>query len=128
MKRIFGFLALATAAFAAGGMAGAARPAETRCGILSNPTPANWWITDADGEWTMGVQGGYQAEGLENLPASLFEEGWVRVNGYYGYRCACLKVNTDRESMRILNVLSGRPRPMNACDSDKALQQAIEAR
>jgi len=24
---------------------------QKRCGYLDNPTPANWWLTDRDGEW-----------------------------------------------------------------------------
>ena len=99
--------------------------AETRCGILSNPTPANWWLTDADGEWTIGYQGGYQAEGLDTLPEALFEDGWVRVNGYYGYRCACLRVDTDPETSRILRIHDGQPRAMRDCDSDGKLQRAL---
>ena len=27
--------------------------AERRCGWLSNPTPANYWLSDRDGEWTI---------------------------------------------------------------------------
>ena len=45
--------------------------AENRCGILTNPTPANWWLIDRDGEWTIGAQGGYQAEGIENIKKTL---------------------------------------------------------
>ncbi len=105
--------------------ASASRKGELRCGILTNPTPANWWLTDSDGEWTIGVQGGYQAEGLENMPEALFEDGWVRTNGYYGYRCACLRVSTDTQTMRVTHVHSGFGKPMRACDGDKALQKAL---
>ncbi|HRB21197.1 MAG TPA: DUF4087 domain-containing protein [Nitrosomonas sp.] len=42
-----------------------ARPSgvEKICGWFDNPTPANAWLTDHHGEWTIAVQGGYQAEG-----------------------------------------------------------------
>ncbi|MCB2075315.1 MAG: DUF4087 domain-containing protein [Novosphingobium sp.] len=106
-------------------LAAPAQAAEKRCGILSNPTPANWWLTDRDGEWTIGAQGGYQAEGIENILESFFEDGWVRTNGYYGYRCGCLSVESDRRSMRILRVHSASPLPMRRCDADKALQRQI---
>jgi Protein of unknown function (DUF4087) len=33
---------------------------ETRCGWLSNPTPANVWLYDRTGEWIIGLQGGHQ--------------------------------------------------------------------
>ncbi|WP_413167911.1 DUF4087 domain-containing protein [Capilliphycus salinus ALCB114379] len=36
---------------------------ETRCGWLTNPTPANCYLKDTDGSWTLSVQGGYQASG-----------------------------------------------------------------
>lgn len=51
----------ATAAFAEGKNT-EAKPAsdgfENRCGWVDNPTPANWWLTDRDGEWVIGVPGG----------------------------------------------------------------------
>jgi hypothetical protein len=117
-----------TLACAAMALVSATPPAagtENRCGIRTNPTPANWWLTDRDGEWTIGVQGGYQAEGLETLPEALFEGGWVRTNGYYGYRCACLSVETDRTSMRVTRVHGGKGLPMKRCDGDRALQTAL---
>ena len=36
---------------------------EMRCGWFSNPTPGNASLYDRDGEWIIGVQGGYQADG-----------------------------------------------------------------
>src|SRR5262245_20967552 len=33
---------------------------ERRCGWVDNPTPSNWWLVDRDGEWEIGLQGGYQ--------------------------------------------------------------------
>ncbi len=102
----------------------AADNTEKRCGYLDNPTPANWWLTDRDGEWLIGAQGGYQAEGLDVLPESMFERGWVRTNGYYGYRCACLAVTTDRKAMRIKRIYSGEALGMARCRRDKALKRA----
>jgi hypothetical protein len=49
---------LAAAAFAS--LAAVPALAERRCGWLENPTPANYCLTDRDGEWTIGVQGGYR--------------------------------------------------------------------
>ncbi len=65
---------------------------ETRCGWLSNPTPANISLYDRDGEWIIGVQGGYQVEGEWEFPD--FKPGqWVITNaGSYGYGCACLRL------------------------------------
>lgn len=96
---------------------------EKRCGYLANPTPANWWLTDRDGEWLIGAQGGYQADGLDVLPESFFEQGWVRTNGWYGYRCACLTATINRAEKRIVRILSGEPLAMKRCTRDKAIKR-----
>src|SRR5919112_1913201 len=68
---------------------------ETRCGWFSNPTPANIWLYDKDGEWTIGVQGGYQVESDWDWPE--FKRGqWVETNGNYGHGCACLVVRVNK--------------------------------
>jgi hypothetical protein len=41
---------------------------ETRCGWLHNPTPRNWYLIDKDGSWVISMQGGYEAQGMDNLP------------------------------------------------------------
>lgn len=107
----------------------AASPAmarEKRCGVLVNPTPANWWLTDRDGEWTIGVQGGYQAEGMETMPESLFAKGWVSTNGDYGHRCACLTVDSQRTTMRILRIHGAEGLSMRKCTADKPLQKVLK--
>jgi hypothetical protein len=102
----------------------AAKPAaprsEKRCGWLDNPTPANWWLTDAAGRWTIGLQGGHQAPGLNNLP-DMRAKGWVETNGSYGYGCACMQVTTDKSSDRITRIHSATPLPIKRCLSDKKL-------
>src|SRR5690348_8019506 len=62
---------------------------QNRCGWFYNPTPGNAWLFDRDGEWTIGVQGGPQADG--DWPN--FREQWVETNGGYGYGCGCFSVN-----------------------------------
>lgn len=108
-------------------LASVAHAAENRCGILSNPTPGNWWLADRDGEWVIGVQGGYQAEGMENMPEELFATGWVRTNGSYGYRCACLSLDRDRKTMRIRPIAASKALPMRKCTADRALAKALRA-
>lgn len=93
---------------------------ETRCGWLVNPTPANWWLTDADGEWTLGIQGGYQAPGLFDVPWSGQREQ-VNINGSYGYECACMVVTSDADTMTITRVVSVRSKPLKACEDDPKL-------
>lgn len=93
---------------------------ETRCGWLQNPTPANYWLIDRDGEWTIMAQGGYQAEGWDAMP-DMSARGWVAVNGHYGYGCACLTVTTDRQSHRVTRIHSARPVPLRQCRADPRL-------
>lgn len=91
-----------------------------RCGWFENPTPANAWLTDRDGEWNLGVQGGHQAEG--DWPE--FEPpDWVRTNGSYGYGCACLNVQTNPQSQRVIRILSSSARTLQRCREDPALKE-----
>lgn len=93
---------------------------EKRCGWIDNPTPANWWLTDAQGQWIISSQGGYQAPGMDNLP-DMSTQGWVETNGYYGYGCACMQVTTDKKSKRVTRIYSATPIPIARCTADKKL-------
>lgn len=100
--------------------AGAAR-FETRCGWFSNPTPGNAWLHDREGDWTVGVQGGHQAEG--DWP-SFGRRQWVLTNvGSYGYGCACLQVRVNRETREVLEIRRARARPLSACRRDRSLKR-----
>ena len=92
---------------------------ELRCGWLQNPTPANWWLTDRDATWIIGAQGGYQAQGIENIPD--FGQEYVRTNVNYGYGCACLEVVTDSERQRIVRIESGEALALSVCSTDPDL-------
>lgn len=94
---------------------------ENRCGWYENPTPGNHWLTDKDGEWTIGTQGGAQADG--DYPPEFSDDQWVKTNVNYGYGCACLRVETDKKEMRITKVVSGSAKPLSACRNDKALKE-----
>ncbi|HEV2511647.1 DUF4087 domain-containing protein [Bosea sp. (in: a-proteobacteria)] len=119
-------LAAATVALILGaGSATAQQPgSEQRCGWLDNPTPGNASLYDKDGEWTIAVQGGHQAEGDWSPP---YKPGEWRKSGNasYGYGCACLTVKVDAEEKNILEVVSAKARPLSACRKDKALS-AVE--
>jgi hypothetical protein len=95
---------------------------QTRCGWLQNPTPANYWLIDRDGEWTIMAQGGYQAEGWDEMP-DMSARGWVETNGHYGYGCACMSVTVDPASHRVTRILSARPVPLRQCRRDRRLPQ-----
>jgi len=96
---------------------------ETRCGWLTNPTPANMWLVDHDGEWTIGTQGGYQMDGDWELPE--FRRGqWVRTNvGSYGYGCACLRLRVNKETRQVIEIKSSRTRTLAACRRDRSLRR-----
>lgn len=93
---------------------------EKRCGWLANPTPANFWLNDAEGEWTISVQGGYQAEGTDYLPD--FGNEWVKTNGNYGYGCMCMDAKVDKKEMRVTEIKKASVRPLSACRNDKNLK------
>ena len=102
----------------------AASAAETRCGWIVNPSPANWWLTDAQGEWIMSTQGGDQAEGMDDLPD--FTEGeWVVSNGgSYGHGCGCMRVDTEEGDWKaITRIYSVKQLPLKTCSADPALPQ-----
>lgn len=97
-----------------------AQKTETRCGWWDNPTPSNVWFYDKDGEWTVSIQGGYQAEGDW---AEFKANQWVETNGSYGYGCTCMDVTTDKAARNILTIKNARARPLSACRKDKKLKE-----
>jgi Protein of unknown function (DUF4087) len=123
---IVGCLLLTTAILVNGQSRKAEIPAvehfETRCGWFSNPTPANVWLYDREGEWIIGAQGGYQVEGDWEWPAFKRRQ-WLLTNGNYGYGCACLRLRVDRETHRVLAIDSSRARPLAACRKDPLLKK-----
>jgi len=105
---------------------GAAPPAApapakgNRCGWIHNPTPANWWLVDADGAWEISAQGSYEAPGMDKIP-DLSERQWVTTNGGYGYGCGCMTVDVDAKTKRITRIHSVRQLPLAKCRADKKL-------
>lgn len=96
--------------------------AETRCGWLSNPTPANWFLDDGDGSWAIQTQGSEGAEGQDLIP-DISMGDYVRTNGNYGYACACMTVVAadDGGDKRITRIASFRQLPLATCRKDPAL-------
>ncbi|HEU4404836.1 MAG TPA: DUF4087 domain-containing protein [Polyangiaceae bacterium] len=129
-------IACALVAFAAASFVGpgggvpqgyAAPTFETRCGWFENPTPANAWLTDRDGEWLISMQGGYHADG--DWPPAFKRRQWVHTNGgSYGYGCACMHVSVDRAKKRVRKIASARPLELSACRADPALKEPGSAR
>lgn len=126
-RLIFGCLPLAAVVFANGRQSAQTvetkdAPFETRCGWFSNPTPANMWLEDKDGEWLIGAQGGYQVEGDWDAPD--FKPGqWVETNVHYGYGCACFDLKVNKETHRVVEIKSSRALPLSKCRQDRALRK-----
>ena len=101
----------------------AASPTQHLCGWMENPTPANWWLTDKTGEWTIGVQGGHQADG--NLPDfQLGKAYWVntQANGY-GYGCGCIDAVVDKATREVTKIVQAKVQKLQVCRKDKALRE-----
>jgi len=95
---------------------------ETRCGWFENPTPSNMWFYDRDGEWTIGVQGGYQVP--KHWPWPAFKRGqWVRTNVEYGYGCACFQMRGNKQTLEVSEVKTSRARPLSVCRRDPSLKK-----
>jgi hypothetical protein len=90
-----------------------------RCGWLSNPTPANWWLTDSQGQWILGSQGADQAPGMDEMP-DMSTAGWVETNGSYGYGCACMTITADGEG-KVTRIADAQPKPLKQCRADRKL-------
>jgi hypothetical protein len=111
----------AIALLVASGQGISAQAAEQRCGWLHNPTPANWWLTDAGGTWILqsqGPQGG--ADGMDLIP-DVSRHDYVRTNGEYGYACACLTGTFAPADHRVMTITSFRQLPLARCRADRAL-------
>ncbi|WP_052250948.1 DUF4087 domain-containing protein [Xanthomonas sacchari] len=100
----------------------AAPPADTvtRCGWFDNPSPGNATLVDKDGEWTVGQQGGHQADGTwPTFPRAR----WVATGtGSAGYGCACMKVRARADTQEVTAIVSATVQPLKTCRQDRALQ------
>jgi len=101
-------------------LAAPAAAQERRCGWIQNPTPANWWLTDREGEWVLSVQGGPEVPGMDRLP-DMTTRGWTATNGPHGFGCGCVLMETDRATRRVVRVLGGEPLPLARCRADRSL-------
>jgi hypothetical protein len=100
--------------------AGRSTKFETRCGWFTNPTPANAWLQDRDGEWTIATQGGRQAGG--DWP-TFKPRQWIPTNGSYGYGCACMQVRVNKQTHEVLEIKSSRARTLSQCRQDPSLKK-----
>lgn len=105
-----------------------ANSAETRCGWFENPSPANFSLTDNDGEWVISMQGRYSVDdaSMDKLPyLDSSSNKVVNTNRNYGFSCACLYVETDTKTHRILSVISAKTLPLKQCLEDTKISNKI---
>ena len=95
---------------------------EKRCGWFQNPTPANAWLIDRDGEWIVSYQGGHQAQGDWPVFA---DHQWVKTNIHYGYGCACLTVDVNRRTKYIKKIYSAKALDLSVCKRDKSIKSPV---
>lgn len=103
--------------------AGRAGRTQTLCGWFDNPTPGNAWLHDRSGEWTIGIQGGHQADGAwpEFSPSQ-----WVAINRSYGYGCACITGVVNGETREVIRIDAARTQPLGTCRKDRALKEPAD--
>lgn len=97
--------------------------AELRCGWVDNPTPANWWLTDRDGEWILGVQGvGDRNNGFFEVTNGWdFQDECVETNGAYGYGFGCFEGQVDEATNWVLEVTRLSSQALAICEDDPTL-------
>lgn len=114
-----GLLVIGAAMLLAGPVAEAQRggQGERRCGWWVNPTPGNVWLIDRHDSWTVGAQGGHQAQG--GWP-HFRPDQWVSTNRSYGYGCACINAVTNR-LREVVRMRSAQALPLAQCRRDPNL-------
>lgn len=95
---------------------------ETRCGWWITPTPGTVWLRDADAEWVIAMQDGYQAKGADR-PAPHFGSAWVQKRGANGHGCACVRGVVDTRMQGFKRVEAFWKRPLNSCRADPAVKR-----
>lgn len=94
-------------------------PAVRRCGWWDNPTPGNAWLTDRDGEWTVAMQGMYEAAG--RWPD--FKPGQQAPRGApHGHGCTCAMVRADPQTKFVYSVADAKALPLKTCRADPTLK------
>lgn len=89
------------------------------CGWWDNPTPGNVSMHDRSGEWTIAMQGMFEANGdwphfkrSEQLP----------VGAPHGHGCACITARVDRASKFVYSFTDAQALPPKACRMDPGLK------
>ena len=92
------------------------------CGWWDNPTPGNAWLHDASGEWTIALQGMYEANGT--WPD--FKPGQqVPKDDPHGYGCACITARVDRTSRFVYSFTDAKALWPKVCRADPGLRKSV---
>ena len=94
-------------------------PPVLRCGWWDNPTPGNVFFTDRDGEWTIAMQGMYEAEG--DWPTFGRDQVAPR-DAPHSHGCACARMQGDPRSRLVGRFTEAHARPLKVCRADPALK------
>lgn len=95
---------------------------ETRCGWFVNPSPANIFLLDADGNWTLSSQGDHFIEKEWDWP-NFSEDEWIGKPNAYGHGCACITAKFDKEKFDVLEISKLWPQALKICLTDKKLSK-----
>ena len=89
------------------------------CGWWDNPTPGNAWLDDRSGQWTIALQGMYEAHGdwPEFKPGKQLPKG-----APHGVGCACITARVDPASKYVWNFTGAQAGPLKVCLADPALK------
>lgn len=105
---------------------------ETRCGWLENASPANLWLIDRDSSWDVTIQGvrsELDDKSIDLVYEAMANKGqFVQTNNSYGFSCACLIVDTDKEVKRITAVYGSRQLSLKQCLEDISISKTIPLR
>lgn len=98
------------------------RASETRCGWLDNPSPTNMWLIDRDGTWDISFQGGDSSLDDQSLELAYQaienNKEFVRTNRNYGFSCACLTVDVDKEKNSVIAIHKAKQLGLKQCLED----------
>ena len=91
------------------------------CGWWDNPTPGNVWLDDRGGQWTIAMQGLYEAsgDGPEFKPDQQLPKG-----SPHGYGCACITARVDAASRFVYSFTDAKALSPKVCRADPGLKKS----
>jgi hypothetical protein len=91
------------------------------CGWWDNPTPGNVWLNDSSGQWTIALQGMYEANGAgpEFKPGQQLPK-----DAPHGYGCACITARVDQTSRFVYSFIDAKALSPKVCRADPGLKKS----